>query len=123
MVAFRQQIRFATASDRVKIAYARSGDGPPVVRAGHWMTHLEWDWQTPVWGPWIKALGARHELVRYDSRGCGLSDREVGEVGLDQLVGDLEAVVDAAALERFSLLGISQGGAVAVAYAARHPQR
>ncbi|MBC5767714.1 alpha/beta fold hydrolase [Ramlibacter albus] len=123
MTAFRQQIRFATASDGVKIAYATSGDGPPLVRAGHWMTHLEWDWRTPVWGPWIERLSARHRLVRYDSRGCGLSDGEVEGVGLDALVADLEAAVDAAGLEQFALLGVSQGGAVAIAYAARHPQR
>lgn len=120
---FRQQIRFATTSDGVKIAFAASGQGQPLVRVGHWMTHLEWDWQTPVWGPWLEALGAQHRLYRYDSRCCGLSDRNNGAVTLDGLVADLEAVVDAAGLDRFALLGTSQGGAVAVAYAARHPER
>lgn len=120
---FRQQIRFATASDGVKIAYAESGKGLPLVRAGHWLTHLEWDWQTPVWGPWLEALSARHHLYRYDSRGCGLSDRDIDSIRLEDLVADLEAVVDAAGLDRFALLGASQGGAVSIAYAARHPDR
>ena len=120
---FRQQIRFATTPDGVKVAFAESGKGDPLVRAGHWMTHLEWDWQTPVWGPWLEALSAHHHLYRYDSRGCGLSDRDIGSITLEDLVADLEAVVDAAGLDRFALLGASQGGAVAIAYAARHPGR
>lgn len=123
MTAFRQQIRFATASDGVKIAFAASGEGHPLVRAGHWMTHLEWDWQPPVWRPMLESLGAHHQLYRYDSRGCGLSDREVGPVTLDKLVADLQAVVDAAGLDRFALLGASQGGAASIAYAARYPER
>lgn len=123
MKAFRQQIRFATARDGVKIAFAESGQGYPLVRAGHWLTHLEWDWQTPVWGPWLESLSGRHHLLRYDSRGCGLSDRNVAAITLDDLVSDLEAVVDAAGLDRFALLGVSQGGAVSIAYAARHPER
>jgi pimeloyl-ACP methyl ester carboxylesterase/DNA-binding CsgD family transcriptional regulator len=123
MTAFRQQIRFATSADAVKIAFAESGTGLPLVRAAHWMTHLEWDWQTPVWRPWLEALGARHHLYRYDSRGSGLSDRDIVSVTQDDLVADLEAVVDAAGLDRFALLGASQGGAVSIAYAARHPER
>jgi len=123
MTAFRQQIRFATTADGVKIAFAESGRGLPLVRAGHWMTHLEWDWQTPVWGPWLESLSARHHLYRYDSRGCGLSDRDIGAVTLDDLVADLEAVVDAAGLDRFALFGASQGGAISITYAARHPER
>ena len=123
MNAFRQQIRFATSADGVKIAFAESGQGHPLVRAGHWMTHLEWDWQTPVWGPWLESFSSRHHLVRYDSRGCGLSDPNVTAVALDDLVSDLEAVVDAAGLDRFALFGASQGGAVSIAYAARHPER
>lgn len=123
MPAFRQQIRFATSADGARIAYAESGEGIPLVRAGHWMTHLEWDWQTPVWGPFLQALSAGYHLFRYDSRGCGLSDRDVASVELDDFVADLEAVADAARLERFALVGASQGGAVAIAYAARHPER
>lgn len=123
MPRFRQEIRFATTTDGVKIAFASSGKGYPLVRAGHWMTHLEWDWQTPVWGPWLDALSARYHLYRYDSRGCGLSDRQIDRVGLDQHVADLEAVVDAAGLEKFALLGVSLGGAISATYAARHPER
>ncbi len=120
---FRHQIRFATTSDGVKIAFAQSGQGFPLVRAAHWMTHLEWDWQTPVWGPLLEALSTGHHLHRYDSRGCGLSDREVPAARLEQMVADLEAVADAAGLERFALLGMSQGGGVSIVYAARHPER
>jgi pimeloyl-ACP methyl ester carboxylesterase/DNA-binding CsgD family transcriptional regulator len=123
MAAFRQQIRFATTGDGVKIAFGASGQGHPLVRAAHWMTHLEWDWQTPVWGPWLESLSAHHHLYRYDSRGCGLSDRDLGSFTLDDLVADLEAVVDAAGLDKFALLGASQGGAVSIQYAARHPER
>lgn len=123
MNAFRQQIRFASTADGVKLAYAESGQGMPLVRAGHWMTHLDWDWQTPVWGPLIQALASRYRLYRYDARGCGLSDRDVPAIDLESLVTDLEAVVDGAKLERFALIGASQGGAAAIAYAARHPER
>jgi pimeloyl-ACP methyl ester carboxylesterase/DNA-binding CsgD family transcriptional regulator len=122
MATFRQQIRFAS-SRGVRIAYAESGEGIPFVRAGHWMTHLDWDWQTPVWGPLIRGLAARHHLYRYDSRGCGLSDGDVPAIDLDTAVADLEAVVDTAKLDRFVLFGASQGGAAAIAYAAQHPDR
>ena len=122
--SFRQQIGFGTARDGVKIAYAQSGRGPPLVRAGSWMTHVEWDWQTPVWGPYVESLSRHRHLVRYDPRGCGLSDREVaGDLTLDALVSDVECVVDAVGLDRFALMGSSQGGAVSVAYTARHPDR
>ena len=123
MTKLHQEIRFATSADGARIAYAQSGRGYPLVRTAHWMTHVQWDWQTPVWGPWIEALSAHWRLLRYDSRGCGLSDRDTPALALDDLVHDLEAVVDAAGLERFALLGMSQGGAIAIAYAARHPQR
>ncbi|MFZ1908548.1 MAG: alpha/beta fold hydrolase [Burkholderiales bacterium] len=118
-----QEIRFARTADGVRIAYAATGEGYPLVRAAHWLGHLDFDWQTPVWRPWIEALSAQYRLVRYDGRGCGLSDRGVDDFGLQRLVGDLEAVVDAAGLERFALLGMSQGGAASIAYAARHPER
>ena len=123
MAALKQEIRFAHAADGVRIAYASTGAGYPLVRAAHWLGHLDFDWQTPVWRPWIEALSARCRLVRYDSRGCGLSDRAVDDFGLERLVSDLEAVVDAEGLERFALLGMSQGGAASIAYAARHPER
>jgi len=119
----QQEIRFARSADGVRIAFSMMGEGVPLVNVAHWLGHLEFDWQTPVWLPWMERLCARFRLTRYDSRGCGLSDRDVPAPTLDDLVADLEAVVDAARLERFALLGKSQGGAISVAYAARHPER
>ncbi len=118
-----QQVRFCTAPDGVRLAYAAHGAGPPIVRAATWLTHLDFDWESPVWRHWLAALGDGHTLLRYDERGCGLSDRDFGDVSLDTWVADLEAVVAAAGLDRFALLGLSQGGAVAIVYAARHPER
>jgi pimeloyl-ACP methyl ester carboxylesterase/DNA-binding CsgD family transcriptional regulator len=117
----QQQIRFCTGSDGVRLAYAVSGTGPPLLRAPHWITHLEHD--DAVWGHLLDALGRRFTLVRFDQRGCGLSDRNVSEISFEAWVRDVEAVADAARLERFALLGVSQGAAIAVAYAARHPER
>ncbi|MGZ4186444.1 MAG: alpha/beta fold hydrolase [Solirubrobacteraceae bacterium] len=117
------QIRFCTAPDGARLAYAVHGGGPPLVRVATWLTHLESDWDSPVWHHWVQRLGETHTVLRYDERGCGLSDPEVGVLSVDTWVGDLETVVDAAALDRFDLLGVSQGAAIAVAYAARHPQR
>ncbi len=93
------------------------------MRAAHWLTNINLDWQTPMWRPWFDALSTRYRFYRYDSRGCGLSDSESIEASLDVLVADLEAVVDAAKLDRFALLGTSQGGAISIAYAVRHPER
>ena len=118
-----QEIRFCRAPDGATLAYATHGRGPPLVRAATWLTHLEYDWQSPVWRHWLDGLGGRHTVIRYDERGCGLSDRELGELSLDQWVGDLESVVDAAGVERFALLGVSGGGFASVAYAVRHPER
>ncbi len=105
------------------IAYAEHGTGLPLVKAASWLTHLEYDWRSPVWKHWLEELARGHRVVRYDERGCGLSDREVDELSLEGFVSDLEAVVDAAQLDRFALLGLSQGGAIAIAYAVRHPER
>ncbi len=123
MRAFSQDVRFTRSADGTRLAYAVHGNGFPLVRAAHWLTNIDLDWQTPMWRPWFDALGDRYRFHRYDSRGCGLSDRDATDASLDVLVADLEAVVDAAKLERFALLGISQGGAVSIAYAARHPER
>jgi pimeloyl-ACP methyl ester carboxylesterase/DNA-binding CsgD family transcriptional regulator len=120
---FAQDIRFTHSADGTRLAYAVNGKGYPLVRAAHWLTNIDRDWRTPVWRPWFDAFGARFRFHRYDSRGCGLSDREATDASLDVLVADLEAIVDAAKLDRFALLGISQGGAVSMAYAARHPER
>jgi pimeloyl-ACP methyl ester carboxylesterase/DNA-binding winged helix-turn-helix (wHTH) protein len=118
-----QQIRYCTSPDGVRVAYAISGTGPPLVKVANWLTHLDLEWSSPIWSHWIDGLARRHTLVRYDERGCGLSDWEVRDFSFDAWVNDLELVVDAAGLDRFPLLGVSQGGAVAVAYAVRHPER
>jgi pimeloyl-ACP methyl ester carboxylesterase/DNA-binding CsgD family transcriptional regulator len=119
----RQTISFARSFDGLQIAWARHGSGPPLVRVGTWLTHLERDWTSPVWKHWLTDLGERFTVVRYDTRGCGLSDRSPGEISARAWLADLEAVVEAASLDRFALLGISQAGAVAVEYAARHRER
>jgi pimeloyl-ACP methyl ester carboxylesterase len=119
----KQEVRFARVADGTRLAFATTGSGYPLVNAAHWLGHLEFDLQTPVWRPWMERLSAHYRLTRYDSRGCGLSDREVSSIGLEDLVADLGAVVDAAGLERFALLAKSQGGAISIAYAARHPER
>jgi len=118
-----QEVRFCTAPDGVRIAYAIHGRGPPLVRTATWLTHLDFDWESPVWRHWLDGLAEGHTVLRYDERGCGLSDRDVDDLSLEARVADLEAVIEAAGLERFSMLGMSQGGPVAIAYAARHPER
>lgn len=121
--ALAQHIRFCTAPDGVRIAFATSGAGPPLVKPANWMTHLEYDWESPVWRHWLRELSRDHTLVRYDERGSGLSDRDADDLSFESWVRDLETVVDAAGLDRFPLLGVSQGAAVAIAYAVRHPER
>jgi pimeloyl-ACP methyl ester carboxylesterase/DNA-binding CsgD family transcriptional regulator len=118
-----QQVRFCTAPDGLRLAYAVHGSGPPIVRAATWLTHLDFDWDSPVWRHWLAELGDGHTLVRYDERGCGLSDHELGELSVDTWVADLETVVDATEVDRFTLLGVSQGAAVAIVYAVAHPER
>ncbi|GEL19500.1 alpha/beta fold hydrolase [Pseudonocardia asaccharolytica] len=118
-----QQIRFCTAVDGIRLAYATHGRGPAIVKVANWVTHLEHDWHSPLWRHWWKELGRGHQVVRYDERGCGLSDREPQRITLEAFVDDLATVVEAARLDRFALLGISQGGAAAICYAARHPER
>jgi len=119
----KQTIRFCTSRDGVRLAFGVHGSGPPLVRVATWMTHLQHDWDSPLWRHWLDGLADGRTLVRYDERGSGLSDRDVERFSVDAWVEDLEAVVDAAGLERFSLLGLSNAGAVAIAYAVRHPQR
>jgi pimeloyl-ACP methyl ester carboxylesterase len=118
-----QTIQYCRAPDGVRLAYAISGSGPFLVKTGNWMNHLEYDWESPIWRHVFRGLSRGHTLVRYDARGNGLSDWNVDTVSLDAWVTDLETVVDAVGVERFPLLGISQGGAVAVAYAVRRPER
>lgn len=119
----RQRIGFCTAPDGVRIAHATVGRGPPLVRVSNWLTHLEHDWSSPVWRHWLEAFSDTHTLIRSDLRGSGLSDRIPAELSLGAWVGDLEAIVDDLGLERFALLGLCQGGAIATAYAACHPDR
>ena len=118
-----QHIQFCRTADGVNIAYAITGQGPPLVKVANWLSHLEYDWQSPVWRHWLEDLSSHHRLIRYDQRGCGLSDWDIDDVSLDAWVGDLEAVVNSAGLVRFPLLGLSQGGPIAIAYAARHPEK
>ncbi len=118
-----RDVRFAFAPDSTRLAYAIHGHGSPIVRVATWLTHLELDWESPIWRHWVDRLGDHHTLLRYDERGCGLSDADPGEPTVETWVNDLEAVVDAAGIDRFALLGISQGAAVGAAYAARHPER
>jgi DNA-binding SARP family transcriptional activator/pimeloyl-ACP methyl ester carboxylesterase len=118
-----QKIQFCRTPDGVRLAYATVGQGPPLVKVANWLTHLEYDWESIVWRHWLRALAQDHTLIRYDERGCGLSDGDDTELSVDVFVRDLEAVVDTLGLDRFPLFGISQGAAVAVTYAARHPER
>jgi pimeloyl-ACP methyl ester carboxylesterase len=116
--------RFCTAPDGLRLAYAIEGRGTPLIKACNWLTHLEYDRRSPVWRHWISELSRGHTLVRYDERGCGLSDREFeGVPTVETFVGDLTAVVDAAGFDRFALLGLSGGGPTAIEYAVRHPER
>ena len=118
-----QTIRFVTTGDGVKLAYAISGDGPPLLKTANWLNHLEFDFQSPVWRHWFDLLSDHHRLCRYDIRGTGLSDRVDSNLSFESQVADLECVADAAGLEKFALLGISQGASVSIEYAARHPER
>ena len=119
----QQEVHFCTASDGVRIAYALAGSGPPLVKTANWLNHLEYDWESPVWSHLLRALAAEHRLIRYDERGNGLSDWNVDDISFEAFVHDLETVVDAARLDRFSLLGVSQGCPVSIAYAIRNPGR
>ena len=118
-----QSIRFCTTDDGVRIAYATSGTGSPIVRPGHWLTHLEFDLKSPVWQSLLVGLSEQHMLVRYDPRGTGMSDRDVGEVSPELWLKDLEAVVADLGLDRFALLGMSQGGPAAIRYAVKYPEK
>jgi pimeloyl-ACP methyl ester carboxylesterase/DNA-binding winged helix-turn-helix (wHTH) protein len=119
----RQEIRYCMTSDGVSLAYASIGSGPPFVKASNWLTHLDLEWDSPIWRHWWSALSLHHRVVRYDERGNGMSQRDVSDVSFDTWVRDLETVVDAAGLDRFPLLGISRGAPIAIAYAVKHPER
>jgi len=119
----KQHVGFCTSPDGVRIAFAESGEGPPLVRVANWFTHLELDRQSAVWRHWFDFLSEGRTLIRYDPRGSGLSDRDVDDFSMDRWIEDLDAVVASAGLTRFPLIGLCQGGAVAAAYAARYPDR
>ncbi|MFK7886084.1 MAG: alpha/beta fold hydrolase [Gammaproteobacteria bacterium] len=119
----RQRIQFCTAADGARIAYATVGDGPAVIKAANWLSHLALDWDAPIWSPLFRRLAQGHQLVRYDERGNGLSDWEVDDISFDAFMADLESVVEASQIDRFALLGISQGASVSIEYAVRYPER
>ncbi|MEL6870650.1 MAG: alpha/beta fold hydrolase [Pseudomonadota bacterium] len=119
----KQRIQFCVASDDVRIAYASVGEGPAVVKAANWLSHLELDWDAPIWSPLFRRLARRHQFIRYDERGNGLSDWKVPQISSAAFLSDLESVVDAVGVERFALLGISQGASVSIEYAVRYPER
>jgi pimeloyl-ACP methyl ester carboxylesterase/DNA-binding CsgD family transcriptional regulator len=119
----QQTIRFIKSADGVRLAVATSGSGPPLMKSANWLSHLEFDWQSPVWRHWFRFLSSDRQLIRFDPRGCGLSDWDVADLSHEAQVADLEAIVDASDLDRFPLLGISQGGAACIEYAVRHPER
>jgi pimeloyl-ACP methyl ester carboxylesterase/DNA-binding CsgD family transcriptional regulator len=120
----RQHVRYVQASDGTRLAWAESGAGPVVVKAANWLTHLEYEWESPVWRHWIQFFSEHWRFVRYDERGCGMSEWQGGDLSLDQWAADLESVIDAARpAGPVTLLGISQGAATCISYAIRHPER
>ncbi|MBS0516797.1 MAG: alpha/beta fold hydrolase [Proteobacteria bacterium] len=120
----QQHIRYAVTADDVKLAWSAVGHGPPLVKAATWLTHLQYDLESPIWKHWVDFFSGHFRYIRYDERGCGLSDRKVPKIAATHWVDDLETVVEAAGLAQpFALLGISQGAATAVRYAVKHPER
>jgi pimeloyl-ACP methyl ester carboxylesterase/DNA-binding CsgD family transcriptional regulator len=123
-MSHHQRIRYLQASDGVKLAWTETGTGPLLVKASNWLTHLEYDWESPIWSHWLRFFSERFRFVRYDERGCGMSDWNVDDLSADRRLEDLEAVIEAAAIrEPIALLGISQGASICIAYAVRHPER
>ncbi|MBL4741223.1 MAG: alpha/beta fold hydrolase [Sneathiella sp.] len=121
--ALNQEVNFCISSDDTQIAYARVGTGPVLFKAPNWLNHIDYEWRSPVWGPLLSTLAEKFELVRFDQRGNGLSDWDVEEISEDAMIADMEAVVDAANLDQFVLLGISQGCAFSIRYALQHPEK
>lgn len=118
-----QQVRFCTSADGTRIAYAVSGNGPPLLMSTTWLTHLEYQHRSLAWRPWLDALSQHYTLIRYDPRGCGMSDRAVADLSFESWMMDFEAVVAASGYQRFALLGVCWGGPLAMTYAALHPQQ
>lgn len=119
----QQTIRFIKSADGTRLAVATSGSGAPLVKSANWLSHLEFDWHSPVWRHWFQFLSRGRQLIRFDPRGCGLSDWDVPDLSHEAQVADLEALIDSMGVDRFPLLGISQGGAACIEYAVRHPER
>jgi predicted ATPase/pimeloyl-ACP methyl ester carboxylesterase/DNA-binding SARP family transcriptional activator len=118
-----EEVRYCTTREGVRLAYAMSGTGPPIVKAANWMSHLRFDWESPIWRHWVAGLSEHNCFVRYDERANGLSDWNVSDLSFEAMVSDLESIADASGLRRFCLLGVSQGCAISIAYAVRHPER
>ena len=118
-----QRVQFCQAPDGTRIAYAVHGQGPPLLVSTCWLSHLQFDWESPVWRHFLNDLGRFATVIRYDERGHGLSDWDVTDHGLEARVGDLEAVADASGFDRFALMAMAQGGPVAITYTDRHPER
>jgi class 3 adenylate cyclase/pimeloyl-ACP methyl ester carboxylesterase len=121
--AAKQRVQFCTSTDGTQIAYATIGEGVPVLKAPSYLTHVEYEWSNTFWGPFLAEFANSNQLVRFDQRGNGLSDWDVERISPDAITEDMEAVVESSGLDRFALLGISQGAAFSVRYAARHPER
>jgi len=121
--AMNQTIRFCTTPDDTRLAYAVSGEGPPLVMSATWLTHLEHQWRSLAWRPWLDAFTSEHSVLRYDSRGCGLSDRNTNALSFETWVRDFECVIEAADFRRFALVATCWGGPIAIEYAVRHPER
>jgi len=124
MKKLNQKIRYLRTTDGVQLAWAEAGAGPVMIKAANWLTHLDYEWESPVWRHWIRFFSDNFRYIRYDERGCGMTDRNTGDLSLERWVADVEEIVDAAAMtEPFAMLGISQGAAICVAYAVKHPER
>lgn len=124
MKKISQTIRYVKTADGIRLAWADAGSGPVIVKAANWLTHLEYEWESPVWRHWMRFFAGNFRYIRHDERGCGMTEMNVGDLSLERWVEDLEDVINAAGVtEPVTLLGISQGGAICVAYAAKHPER
>ncbi len=122
-VGLKQRVQFTASADGTQIAWASVGEGPPVFKAPNYLNHIEYEWTSPIWGPFLAEFARKNRLVRFDQRGNGLSDWDIGKISPDAMIEDMEAVVAAAGLERFALFGISQGAAFSVRYAVKHPEK
>lgn len=119
----QQSIRLTKTRDRVTLAWAEAGTGPPLVKASNWLTHLQYDWDSPVWRHWMRFFASHFRYIRYDERGCGMTGGAIQEISPEHWYQDIEDVIEVARPEKpFALLGISQGGAAAIHYAVDHPQ-